>query len=141
MTQETSKLRVLIVEDEALVATSLRILLEVEGRFDVVGIADDLPSAVELARDRLPDVALVDIQLARGSSGLVVAASLQELGIACLFMTGNPPAKPRPDLTLGVLCKPFADDALFRSLEIAEGIVRGNRSRPSKLPPELYLYW
>jgi CheY-like chemotaxis protein len=87
-----------------------------------------------------PDLALVDIQLARGASGFEVAAALQALKIPCLFMTGNVPARPRPDLTLGVLAKPFSDDAFFAALDVASKVIAGDEPVPTTLPPELNLY-
>ena len=89
---------------------------------------------------RRPDLALVDLQLARGSSGFAVAAKLVELGIPCLFTSGNAPIFPIPDLALGCLLKPFSEEDLVRSLKTAEDLLRGReRVRPSR-PGNLRLY-
>ena len=130
-------MRILLVEDEYLVAASIKFLLEIEG-YEVVGIADDLASAVNEAERTRPQLALVDIQLAQGDSGLDAAAELQKRGVICIFVTGNPPIEPRPDLALGCLPKPFSDVGLADAIKIAEAVIEG--SPLPKPPPELELY-
>ena len=66
-------LKILIVEDEPLLAATLKHLVELNPLHQVTGIADDLPSALAAAEERRPDLALVDLQLARGSTGFSVA--------------------------------------------------------------------
>ncbi len=58
-------MRVLIVEDEALVALELEELLLGEG-FEVVGRAANAAQAIDLGRLHRPDVALLDLNLADG---------------------------------------------------------------------------
>jgi DNA-binding NarL/FixJ family response regulator len=53
---------VLIVDDHPSFRASARAMLEDEG-FDVVGEADDGPSALAAARSLVPDVILLDVQL------------------------------------------------------------------------------
>jgi CheY-like chemotaxis protein len=135
-------LKILIVEDEALLAETLKRLIELNPEFQVTAIAADLASAVEAAERQLPDLALVDLQLANATSGFSVAAKLHDAGIACLFTTGMAPPFPLPDLALGCLEKPYAEEDLLRTLREAEDILRG-RSRlifRSRLPERLELY-
>ena len=54
--------RVLVVEDEAVVALEIQLRLRQSG-FTVVGIADDLAGAVAAAAQHQPDLILMDIQL------------------------------------------------------------------------------
>lgn len=131
-------MKILIVEDEALVAMSLQFLLELEGH-EILGVADDLPSAIDAADRSSPELALVDIQLARGSSGFEVAARLRERGIACIFLTGNAPDKPRPDLALGCLPKPYSDAGLMSAVAVAEAYRGGQPPVPGSMG-ELQLY-
>ena len=133
-------LNILIVEDEPLFAQTLRHLVELDPRYVVTAIADDSASALAAVRRRRPDLALVDLQLARGSTGFAVAAKLVELGIACLFTSGKAPSFPIPDLALGCLVKPFSEEDLVRALKTAEDLLRGReRVRPSR-PGNLRLY-
>lgn len=56
-------IRVLIVDDQALVRTGFRLILELEDDIVVVGEARDGREALELARETAPDVALMDIRM------------------------------------------------------------------------------
>lgn len=130
-------MKILIVEDEFMVAMTLKALLKRHGH-DVVGIADDVVSTVSESARTHPQLAFVDIQLANGTSGLDAATELQKNGVICIFLTANPPNGPRPDLALGCLPKPFSDKALQGTLEIAEAVIEGS---PLPAPPiglELY---
>ena len=133
-------LNIIVVEDEPLFAETLKYLIELNPRYAVTDLADDYASAMTAVERRRPDLALVDLQLARGSSGFAVAAKLVELGIPCLFTSGNAPIFPIPDLALGCLVKPFSEEDLVRSLKTAEDLLRGReRVRPSR-PGNLRLY-
>ena len=130
-------MKILLVEDEYFVARSIKILLETMG-YEVVGIADDVASAVAEAEQTGPQLAFVDIQLAQGGSGLDAAAELQKRGGICIFLTGNPPGESRPDLALGCLPKPFSNVGLAGAIKIAKAVIE--RSPLPKPPPELDLY-
>ncbi|WP_392673776.1 response regulator [Streptomyces sp. LN785] len=56
-------IRVLIVDDQALMRAGFRALLDAEDGIEVIGEAADGRRAVELARSHTPDVALVDVQM------------------------------------------------------------------------------
>ncbi|WP_328471109.1 response regulator transcription factor [Actinoplanes sp. NBC_00393] len=56
-------IRVLLAEDEKLVRSGFRLLLDVEDDIEVVGEAADGAQAVELARLTCPDVVLMDIRM------------------------------------------------------------------------------
>jgi DNA-binding NarL/FixJ family response regulator len=80
--------RVLIVEDDARVRLALRRFLSESDGFEVVGDAADAASGLELARERGPSVALVDILLPRAGDGLDLLRSLTgELGIPAVAMS------------------------------------------------------
>ncbi len=55
--------RVLIVDDQALVRTGFRMILDAESDIEVVGEAENGREAVELARSVSPDVVLMDIRM------------------------------------------------------------------------------
>jgi DNA-binding NarL/FixJ family response regulator len=63
MTVTTEKIKLLLVEDHHITRTGLRLALEQENKFDIVGEAADGRSAVNLALELVPDVILMDIGL------------------------------------------------------------------------------
>ncbi|MGW0480384.1 response regulator [Nonomuraea sp. NPDC003214] len=56
-------IRVLLVDDQPLIRSGFRALLDLEDDIEVVAEAGDGLAGVALAREHLPDVALVDIQM------------------------------------------------------------------------------
>lgn len=55
--------RVLLVDDQAMVRTGFRLILESEPGIDVVGEAADGRAALAAVREHLPDVVLMDVQM------------------------------------------------------------------------------
>ncbi|MFS2009166.1 response regulator [Azospirillum sp. CT11-132] len=108
-------MKILIIEDEFLIAEGVALTLQSAGH-EVTGIAEDLPSALALAGKETPDMAFVDIKLANGSNGLDVARELKALGIPCVFATGNPPSKAQAGgVGLGYIAKPFSPRVLVQT--------------------------
>jgi len=80
--------KILIVEDEAISALDLQIMLERWG-YERPQIATTGDEAIEKSEQERPDVALVDINIDGGMDGIEVAQRLRsEFGIAIIFMTG-----------------------------------------------------
>lgn len=131
--------RILIIEDEALVAMELRFVLEDLGH-EVVGTAADAKSARALAAETDIDLALVDIHLSDGPTGVALGRELgQDLGVTVLFMTANP-GMVREGVagTVGVLSKPSDERAVQTAVDYALGWRAG---RPVEYaPPELRLF-
>ncbi|WP_161992573.1 response regulator [Aureimonas leprariae] len=87
--------RVLIVEDELLIALDIEDVLISAGH-EVVGVAADMHQAMELAEAFRPDLAIMDVNLARGTNGIETARRLRErLDVPSLFVSGNLDAKTR----------------------------------------------
>lgn len=133
-------LKVLVVEDDAQLATTVRYLIEDNPRYRVVAIAEDADSAIAAAELHDPHLALVDLHLAHGSTGFSVAVRLHDLDVPCLFVSGKAPAFPMPDLALGCLTKPFTAEDVHRALALAEDRLRGRDSLRMKLPQNLKIY-
>ena len=56
-------IRVLLADDQALIRTGIRSLLDAEDDIEVVAEATNGAEAVELAREHRPDIALIDVQM------------------------------------------------------------------------------
>ena len=86
MTQPT---RVLILEDDILVAWSLQEVLTLVG-YEVSGIAATVDDALCLAEVPRPALAIVDVRLAGQRDGIEGAELLQQqFGVAVIFLTGE----------------------------------------------------
>ncbi len=119
-------LRVLIVEDEAFIALELECLLEEAGHVPV-GVATRSAEAIALARDLEPDVALVDIHLADGPTGVAVAQALRaQAGTTVLFTTANAKRVP-PDFAgaAGIIGKPYSERVIRAALAYVAGRYHG----------------
>ena len=132
-------LSVLIVEDEALLAVELGFLVREAGGVDV-GHALDSAGAVAMARQLQPDIALVDVHLADGPTGVEAARQIAEGdGAMVLFMTANVKRLPE-DLAgaCGVIGKPYSDRAVRRALTYLARCLQDG-AVPGPPPPGLAL--
>lgn len=131
--------RILIIEDEAIVAMELRFVLEDLG-YQVVGTAAEARTTREIVREEDIDLALVDIHLSDGPTGVELGRELgQEKGVTVLFMTANPGMVRGGVIgTLGVLTKPTDERAVETAVEYA---LRRRQGRPIEYaPPGLQLF-
>ena len=131
--------RILIIEDEALVAMELRFVLEDLGH-EVLGVAATAKAAQDLVRENDVDLALVDIHLSDGPTGIELGRELgQEMGVSVLFMTANP-GMVREGVagTIGVLSKPTDERAVQTAVDYA---LRRRQGQPTDYaPPGLQLF-
>jgi DNA-binding response OmpR family regulator len=125
-------LRILVVEDEILIALELESLLQDAGH-DVVGIAACHEDALTIARELSPDLAFVDIHLADGPTGVDVSRRLTgELGVTVLFMTANTKRIPHDCAgACGVIAKPYTERGVREALAY---VMAGQRhdTRPAR---------
>jgi DNA-binding NarL/FixJ family response regulator len=82
--------RILIVDDHAGFRASARRMLEAAG-FEVIGEAADGAAALDAARELVPDLILLDVQLP-DSSGIDLAAKLSANGGPSVILTSSRPA-------------------------------------------------
>lgn len=116
MTSTTGRRRVLVIEDEMMVAMGLEMALADAG-YEVIGPFGRLEQALEAARNDQVDVALLDVNL-RGEPVFPVADALAARGIPYAFLTGY----GRESLPAGVDCrrilsKPFQATALVATVQ------------------------
>ena len=119
-------MRVLIVEDEAIVALSLAWELEAHGH-TVIGPAASDTEALEFVRTDRPDVALIDLTLHGREVGISLATLLKlSYGIPVIFVTGQPGvARAHPDLAIGVIKKPYRTETVTKALSMAADRLAG----------------
>ena len=80
--------QILIVEDEAVNALALQVMLKSAG-FEITGAVAKGEKAVELAIEKKPDLILMDIRLAGEIDGIEAARRiLEKINIPVIFMTG-----------------------------------------------------
>lgn len=116
-------MNVLIVEDEAIIALMLQEILLSVGH-QVIGIAANAERAKVIATEELPDVALLDIRLGKGGSGVEVARWLKQQGVPSLFITGSPQdAEANRDAVLGYVPKPFGDYEVIAALRMVQDVI------------------
>jgi len=116
---------ILIVEDDALVASSIQEVLEELG-FAVAGIASSGPEALSLVSREVPDLALVDIRLAGSMDGIDLAGELlRRFGVRSIFLSGafnsETMTRARRVDPLGFIAKPFRPSQVFNALQLALG--------------------
>lgn len=115
-------MRVLIVEDEALIAMAHEDAVADAG-YDVVGVATDSAEALRLAGEGSPSLALVDVRLGDGPTGAEVALRLlREHDVRSVFITASVESVP-PEAKaacVALLPKPVSHDALVNVLRAAE---------------------
>jgi two-component system cell cycle sensor histidine kinase/response regulator CckA len=71
-----AKVRILIVEDEAIIVEDLRLLLRRLG-YHVIGTAACGPSAIRMAKENCPDVVLMDVRLHGEMDGVEAARQIR----------------------------------------------------------------
>ncbi len=72
-------IRVAIVDDQQLIRTGFRLLLEAQPDIEVVGEAEDGAAGVQLARARHPDVVLMDVRMPRVDGVTATAAIVEQV--------------------------------------------------------------
>lgn len=115
--------KIMVVDDEATITTQLEERLTHMG-YKVIGTASNGRQAIEEAREKKPDIVLMDIVMPGKPDGIEAAAILKkELGIPVVFLTayGNDRMirKAKAVEPLGYLLKPYQENSLKAALEIA----------------------
>ena len=118
-----SNYKILIVEDEILVATDIQESLESLG-YTVQGAVDTGLKAVEAVEKELPDLVLMDINLKGEMTGIEAAKIISRKNdVPIIYLTANADIntvnKAKVALPYGYIIKPFTDKDLQTNIEIA----------------------
>jgi PAS domain S-box-containing protein/putative nucleotidyltransferase with HDIG domain len=117
------KIRILVVEDESLVARDIQNMLRSLG-YEVTGIVASGESAIRNAAESVPDLVLMDIVLKGDVDGIAAAEKLwEEFGIPVIYLTAyaDDTTFERAKLTkpFGYLLKPFEERELQTTIDMA----------------------
>ena len=117
------QIRILIVEDEAIIADDIKRTLEKFG-YIITDIAKSGETALQIVKESTPDLVLVDILLEGSLNGIDITQTIQqEYDIPVIFVTAfsdpNTVNKAKLTAPYGYIPKPFEDNELFSSIEMA----------------------
>ena len=117
------KEKILIVEDEFIVANDLKIML-IKAGYQVIGIASSVVQARKLIEDKKPDWVLLDIMLKGDLTGIDLAWELREIQLPFLYISANTNQTTleavKATHPYGFMVKPFRERDLIVMLDIAK---------------------
>ncbi len=114
--------RILIVEDEPLVAFDNEHFLRGEG-YEIVATVDTVPEAVGAIGSGV-DLVLADVNLSDGGNGRDVASAAKERQVPLIFVTGSCPADAQ-SLAFGCLSKPYTQRDLLAAIQTVDAKLAG----------------
>jgi CheY-like chemotaxis protein len=129
-------MRVLVLEDDALAAAAVAGLVAAAGH-EVVGPLSTVQEALAEVRRAPPDLALVDVDLGRGGSGIAAARGLsRHFGVPSVFVTGDVErARDAADAAIALVAKPVDPAALLGAIEMAGALAAGREEGGQRLAP------
>lgn len=132
---------ILLVEDEALIALTLEMTLD-EAGYTILGPVATAARALELAERTVPDLALVNIDLRDGDSGIILASELHHRWtVPVLFVSGQrADALAHRDVALGYLGKPYDPNVVLASLRVVRHLLEKRPPPEPRTPQGLELF-
>ena len=119
---ESTRPRVLIAEDEALIRLDLAEMLD-EAGYEVVAQAGDGEEAVERAREHRPDLVIMDVKMPRldgiAAASLIAAERIAPVVMLTAFSQRDLVERARNAGAMAYLVKPFTMSDLMPAIEIA----------------------
>jgi len=132
--------RILIVEDEFIVAHDLQMILSHAG-YKIAGIADSVKNALIILEKKEVDLVLLDIFLKGKQTGIDLAKTLMEEQIPFIYVSANSNEKvleaAKSTLPYGFIVKPYRDKDVLLSIDIAR--YRAEHSRNLKISSKLFM--
>ncbi len=128
--------RILIVEDEPLVAFDNEYMLQDAG-YEVVATVDSFADAGAVIAAEELHLVLTDLSLAGEGDGTDVARAAAARGVPVLFVTAHA-TDGTEALALGCLAKPYSEKVLLAALDAVDRHIQGEAVR--KLPGQLRIF-
>ncbi|MDH5720884.1 MAG: response regulator [Spirochaetia bacterium] len=114
--------KILIVEDENITATSIKLILEQAG-YSTCPLASTGKEAISIAQKEKPNLALLDIKLKGNMNGIETGQVLKKMNIPIIFLTAYTDAEIRSEAKkvepYGYFEKPFISKELLSTIEFA----------------------
>lgn len=114
--------RIAIADDEALICMDLREMLEEAGH-TVVGVGSDGVEALELVREKKPDLAILDVQMPRldgiQAAKMIAHDNLAPVVLLTAFGDEDMVEKAKKSMVFGYVMKPVEEKNLFPAIQIA----------------------
>lgn len=134
-----SAVKILIVEDDHLIAEDISSVLEDFG-YEIVGLTDNGPDALDIIVKKSPDIALLDINIKGNWDGIETAAKIREsYDLPLIFLTAlsNKTTFDRAKLIEpdAYIIKPFDERDLQAAIELAVYKFWGSQSKSTSNQP------
>jgi DNA-binding response OmpR family regulator len=128
----------MIVEDEVLVSILLRDELQKAG-YKVLDLTDRFDAAMEVAKAEKPDLALVNIRLAKGDDGIELSKHLKGLGIPVLLISGQVSrASSAKTVAIGSMPKPYDPEEMLLAVAYLLARLNGDDTLPKPHQLEVF---
>jgi len=133
--------KILIVEDEPIIATDIELILENLG-YEVCGTVDNAVEAMENIIENNPDLVLLDIHIEGDMDGILLAQEIKEKHkIPFIFLTSNADTQTinrvKRTKPSGFIVKPFDEKDLQSNIEIALFSDK-NQTNETKEKPKIF---
>ena len=116
------KYRIVIADDEALICMDLREMLEEAGH-EVVGIGSDGVEALDLVKEKKPDLVILDVKMPRldgiQAARMIAHDNLAPVVLLTAFGNEDMIEKAKKSMVFGYVMKPVEEKTLFPAIQIA----------------------
>lgn len=124
------KYRIVIADDEALICMDLREMLEEAGH-EVVGIGSDGVEALNLVKEKKPDLVILDVKMPRldgiQAARMIAHDNLAPVVLLTAFGDEDMIEKAKKSMVFGYVMKPVEEKTLFPAIQIAVSQYRQKR--------------
>lgn len=116
------KYRIVIADDEALICMDLREMLEEAGH-EVVGIGSDGVEALDLVKEKKPDLVILDVKMPRldgiQAARMIAHDNLAPVVLLTAFGDEDMIEKAKKSMVFGYVMKPVEEKTFFPAIQIA----------------------
>lgn len=136
-------IKVLIVEDQLLVAESIAAILQ-EHQLDVAGMVTTGEDAIDAVNKSTPDLVLMDIRLGGRKDGIETADAIRRShDIPIIYLSDyadhSTVMRAKPTLPANYLTKPFRETDLMRAIDIALTNADARKQQTSSSPAFVFV--